>query len=105
MTSVAEEFLHPRSSLFHLPPRTFAHGHLRTALPETNPTTCNEISRRLTMAKSGVAQLERRESLASATTTDLSRDAVAEISNALRELLADVFALYLKTKNFHWHIS
>jgi len=56
------------------------------------------------MAKSGVAQLDRRERPASTTPTDLSPDAVAEISNALRELLADVFALYLKTKNFHWHI-
>src|SRR5215470_8127235 len=36
---------------------------------------------------------------------DLSRDAVAEISTTLRELLADVFTLYMKTKNFHWHIS
>jgi starvation-inducible DNA-binding protein len=35
----------------------------------------------------------------------LSRDGVAEISHALRGLLADVFALYLKTKNFHWHMS
>jgi len=32
-------------------------------------------------------------------------DAVVEISAVLRELLADVFALYLKTKNFHWHMS
>jgi len=39
------------------------------------------------------------------TPTDLSRKAVAEISNELRLLLADVFALYLKTKSFHWHIS
>ena len=36
---------------------------------------------------------------------ELSRDGVAEISSALRGLLADVFALYLKTKNFHWHMS
>ena len=36
---------------------------------------------------------------------DFSRDAVAEISFGLRQLLADVFALYLKTKNFHWHMS
>jgi len=35
----------------------------------------------------------------------LSLDAVEEISGHLRRLLADVFALYLKTKNFHWHIS
>jgi starvation-inducible DNA-binding protein len=38
-------------------------------------------------------------------TSDLSGDAVEEISSNLRRLLADVFALYLKTKNFHWHIS
>jgi len=36
---------------------------------------------------------------------ELSREGVAEISGALRGLLADVFALYLKTKNFHWHMS
>ena len=40
-----------------------------------------------------------------ATRTDLSGDAVEEILSNLRRLLADVFALYLKTKNFHWHIS
>ena len=39
------------------------------------------------------------------TPTDLSRDAVAEISRQLMPLLADVFALYMKTKNFHWHMS
>jgi starvation-inducible DNA-binding protein len=37
--------------------------------------------------------------------TDLSGDAVVEICGALRTLLADVFALYVKTKNFHWHMS
>jgi starvation-inducible DNA-binding protein len=37
--------------------------------------------------------------------TDLTGDAVVQISSALRQLLADVFALYLKTKNFHWHMS
>jgi len=36
---------------------------------------------------------------------DLSRTAVTEISGVLRQLLADVFALYVKTKNFHWHMS
>ena len=41
----------------------------------------------------------------SETSTDLSGDAVVEISGELRKLLADVFALYVKTKNFHWHIS
>jgi starvation-inducible DNA-binding protein len=41
----------------------------------------------------------------SETPTDLSGDAVVEISGELRVLLSDVFALYLKTKNFHWHMS
>jgi starvation-inducible DNA-binding protein len=36
---------------------------------------------------------------------NLGADAVEKISDALRSLLADVFALYLKTKNFHWHMS
>ena len=39
------------------------------------------------------------------TRTDLSDHAVVEISTELRKLLADVFALYVKTKNFHWHMS
>jgi starvation-inducible DNA-binding protein len=39
------------------------------------------------------------------TPTDLNRKGVLEISNGLRQLLADVFTLYLKTKNFHWHMS
>ena len=39
------------------------------------------------------------------TVTDLSPAAVAAISETLRQLLADVFVLYLKTKNFHWHMS
>jgi len=37
--------------------------------------------------------------------TNLSQNSVEQISNVLRELLADVFALYIKTKNFHWHMS
>src|ERR1700726_295338 len=39
------------------------------------------------------------------TPTDLTPKAVTDISSALRPLLADVFALYVKTKNFHWHMS
>jgi starvation-inducible DNA-binding protein len=40
-----------------------------------------------------------------ATFSDIGPDAVNEISGALTTLLADVFTLYLKTKNFHWHMS
>src|SRR2546428_5213891 len=39
------------------------------------------------------------------TPTDLGAQATKDVSAALNLLLADVFALYLKTKNFHWHVS
>src|SRR4030081_3063324 len=39
------------------------------------------------------------------TPTDLPPQAVDKISASLNTLLADAFALYLKTKNFHWHVS
>lgn len=39
------------------------------------------------------------------TPTDLEADATRDLGGALTALLADVFALYLKTKNFHWHVS
>jgi starvation-inducible DNA-binding protein len=39
------------------------------------------------------------------TPTNLSTNATRDISGALTMLLADMFALYLKTKNFHWHVS
>ncbi len=39
------------------------------------------------------------------TPTDLKAEATRDISGALTALLADVFSLYLKTKNFHWHVS
>ena len=39
------------------------------------------------------------------TPSDLDPQAVKDIADALNVLLADMFALYLKTKNFHWHVS
>jgi starvation-inducible DNA-binding protein len=39
------------------------------------------------------------------TPTDLPHEAVEKISSSLNTLLADAFALYVKTKNFHWHVS
>jgi starvation-inducible DNA-binding protein len=39
------------------------------------------------------------------TPTDLGSSAVQDISGALNALLADVFAIYIKTKNYHWHMS
>ncbi len=37
--------------------------------------------------------------------SDMTADAVRDVTGALNALLADIFALYLKTKNFHWHMS
>ncbi|MFP3546941.1 DNA starvation/stationary phase protection protein [Rhizobium sp. SIMBA_035] len=50
-----------------------------------------------------LAEKHRKSPLA--TPTALGSNAATEISGALTALLADVFALYLKTKNFHWHMS
>jgi starvation-inducible DNA-binding protein len=39
------------------------------------------------------------------TPTDLKREATKDMAGVMNAILADVFALYLKTKNFHWHLS
>ena len=49
--------------------------------------------------------LKSRRSAPLATPTDLKRAATKDISAAMNAILADVFALYMKTKNFHWHLS
>jgi starvation-inducible DNA-binding protein len=46
-----------------------------------------------------------RQGASIATPSDLGAEAVKNITGALNALLADVFALYMKTKNFHWHMS
>src|SRR2546421_11544187 len=51
------------------------------------------------------AELTQRRDAPLATHSDLSRSGVKDITAALNAILADVFALYLKTKNFHWHMS
>ena len=50
-------------------------------------------------------ELAQRRDAPLATRTDLSQAAVKDISGTMNAILADVFALYLKTKNFHWHMS
>jgi starvation-inducible DNA-binding protein len=50
-------------------------------------------------------EITSRRAAALKTPTGLSADATKDISAAATTLLADVFALYLKTKNFHWHMS
>jgi starvation-inducible DNA-binding protein len=61
-------------------------------LHSTHPTNVNEVSTMLHRTSRAVP-------------TTLPEKAVHDISRALVVLLADVFALYLKTKNFHWHMS
>jgi starvation-inducible DNA-binding protein len=50
-------------------------------------------------------KLAERRQATSGTPSDLGSEAVKNITGALNALLADVFALYVKTKNFHWHMS
>jgi starvation-inducible DNA-binding protein len=57
------------------------------------------------MGKQNTTNLANPANEPLAAAAGLSHDAVEEISDALRRLLADVFALYLKTKNFHWHMT
>ena len=57
------------------------------------------------MTMSSATPLTEREDEVLQMPSDLSLEAVVEISGALRHLLADVFGLYVKTKNFHWHMS
>lgn len=56
------------------------------------------------MAKTN-EQLKKLQGAALATPTDLSKDATKNISATMNAIVADIFALYLKTKNFHWHVS
>lgn len=56
------------------------------------------------MKKSTLSPLEiERRPLA--TPTDLDQDAAKDVAGAMNAILADVFALYIKTKNFHWHLN
>src|SRR5881394_437657 len=55
--------------------------------------------------KSSREDVVRRLGAPLATPTDLKPDATRDIAGAMNAILADVFALYLKTKNFHWHMS
>src|SRR5262245_66340182 len=55
--------------------------------------------------KSKLAKLENHRPAALQTPTDLSGAAIQQVSAALNGLLADTFAVYVKTKNFHWHVS
>lgn len=57
------------------------------------------------MRSNKTARLVQKQQAPLATPTDLSAKATKDLTGMLNALLADVFALYLKTKNFHWHAS
>ncbi len=63
----------------------------------TKPTTTKETSARTSK------DAHVRERLG--TPTDLKAEATRDVSAGLAGLLADVFAIYVETKNFHWHMS
>jgi starvation-inducible DNA-binding protein len=64
------------------------------------------VTGRFTVSKANSAQKSSdKVSPELDTPTDLSPEAVEKISAAVNPLIADAFALYLKTKNFHWHVS
>jgi starvation-inducible DNA-binding protein len=52
-----------------------------------------------------ISELRQRRDAPLVTPTDLTRSATKDIATAMNAILADIFALYLKTKNFHWHMS
>ena len=57
-----------------------------------------------TNSKKTIELLQRRDAPLE-TRTDLTQAATKDITAAMNAILADVFALYVKTKNFHWHMS
>src|SRR3984885_6583329 len=74
-------------------------------------TIIHTLSRRRLRMDTNEAQPQSRDSLAQRrrsaliTPTDLGSKASIDIAGGMNAILADVFALYLKTKNFHWHMS
>jgi starvation-inducible DNA-binding protein len=57
------------------------------------------------MSKETATQAKKAGEAAQERLTDLNSEGVTDITAELRRLLADTFVLYLKTKNFHWHMS
>ena len=56
-------------------------------------------------SQSTTERLEREQLSPLVTPTDLKASATKDIAGSMNAILADVFALYMKTKNFHWHMS
>src|SRR6266851_2984985 len=67
--------------------------------------TSSHDGRNLAKSNPRRTELLRRREAPLETRTDLTPEATKDIAGAMNAILADVFALYLKTKNFHWHMS
>src|SRR5260370_16290232 len=66
--------------------------------------TSSHDGRNLAKSNPRRTELVHRREAPLETRTDLTPEATKDISGAMNAILADVFALYLKTKNFHWHM-
>jgi starvation-inducible DNA-binding protein len=64
-----------------------------------------QVERRTEMGASDATRLGKTKGKGSEQGSGLSKEGIIEITGQLRQLLADVFTLYVKTKNFHWHVS
>jgi len=64
-----------------------------------------EQTMKRTATANDTQELRDRKEAPLATPTDMSAEATRDISGSVNAILADVFALYVKTKNFHWHLS
>jgi starvation-inducible DNA-binding protein len=66
---------------------------------------CAIKERIMKKSQSTTERLEREQLSPLVTPTDLKASATKDIAGSMNAILADVFALYMKTKNFHWHMS
>src|SRR5450755_1502230 len=71
--------------------------------PRRYSTMKEAIMKKLSGKK--IDRLKLKQSAPLITPTDLKAGATKDIAGAMNGILADVFALYIKTKNFHWHLS
>jgi starvation-inducible DNA-binding protein len=67
-----------------------------------NPRSPSAVTK---LAQKEIPDVIARQSAPLATPTDLRHEATRDIAGAMNATLADVFSIYLKTKNFHWHMS
>ena len=73
--------------------------------PELNPANLNAVPAREGDIDVDTYELQDRKAAKTTIRMDSTPEQVKDLSSVLNALLADLFALYLKTKNFHWHMS